>query len=297
MYHKPVLLEDSLKGLAIKPNGVYVDVTFGGGGHSRAILERLGPGGKLIAFDQDQDAIANQWQDDRFLLIHQNFKYLKQYLKFYRIGLVDGVLADLGISSYQIDTPERGFSTRFDAPLDMRMNQKSELNAQYIVSSYSMAELSELFYSYGELRNARKIAQAIIDKRQVSPINTTSDLNQSLRTLLPLGRENKVLAQVYQALRMEVNQELKVLESFLVQTKEVLIKGGRLSVISYHSLEDRWVKRYMQNGCFESQPHRDEFGRTDLPFKKMGSIQVPDPLEIKQNSRARSAKLRVAERL
>ncbi len=297
MYHKPVLLENSLKGLAIKPNGVYVDVTFGGGGHSRAILERLGPGGKLIAFDQDQDAIANQWQDDRFLLIHQNFKYLKQYLKFYRIGLVDGVLADLGISSYQIDTPERGFSTRFDAPLDMRMNQKSELNAQYIVSSYSMAELSELFYSYGELRNARKIAQAIIDKRQVSPINTTSDLNQSLRTLLPLGRENKVLAQVYQALRMEVNQELKVLESFLVQTKEVLIKGGRLSVISYHSLEDRWVKRYMQNGCFESQPHRDEFGRTDLPFKKMGSIQVPDPLEIKQNSRARSAKLRVAERL
>ena len=296
-YHNPVLLKEAVDGLEIKNNGVYVDVTFGGGGHSREILRRMGPGGKLIAFDQDKDALLNTIEDSRFLLIQENFKHLKRFLKFYGIHSVDGILADFGVSSYQFDAPERGFSVRFDAPLDMRMNQEDSLSAKSVINHYEEEELRRLFKNYGELRSAPALARTIVVARSKAPIETTFQLKALLGKYLPRGKHNKVLAQIYQAIRIEVNNELEVLKSFLLDAKDVLKGGGRLSVISYHSLEDRLVKRFIRNGMFEGEPQRDVFGNFDVPLKKIGKLMVPTQSEIKINNRARSAKLRIAQKL
>ena len=295
-YHNPVLLKESVDGLGIKPDGIYVDVTFGGGGHSREILSRLGPQGKLFAFDQDQDALANAIADERFVLINENFRFLKRFLRFYGAKNVDGILGDLGVSSHQFDVPERGFSTRFDAELDMRMNQKSDLNAYKVVNEYDDANLKRVFYDYGELKNAPALARTIIEAREVHPIKTTDELKEVLAKFLPEKVRNKVLAQIYQAIRIEVNQEMDVLKEFLEQSLEILKPEGRLSVISYHSLEDRLVKRFMKNGMFEGEPERDFFGNFSVPFKSVGKLIIPNAAEIKMNNRARSAKLRIAEK-
>jgi 16S rRNA (cytosine1402-N4)-methyltransferase len=296
-YHNPVLLHASVDGLNIKPDGVYVDVTFGGGGHSREILNRLGPNGKLFAFDQDEDALANSIADERFVLINENFRYLKRFLRFHGIQKVDGILADLGVSSHQFDVAERGFSTRFDAELDMRMSQKNELNAFRVVNEYDAENLKRVFLDYGELKNAPAIARVIIEARENTPIRNTEQLKIVLGRFLPAHKSHKILAQMYQAIRIEVNQEMEVLKEFLEQSLEVLNTGGRLSVISYHSLEDRLVKRYIKNGMFEGEPERDFFGNYSVPFKTIGKLIVPDANEIKINNRARSAKLRIAEKL
>ena len=296
-YHNPVLLKETVDGLNIKPDGVYVDVTFGGGGHSREILRRLGPNGRLFAFDQDEDALENAIPDDRFVLINENFRYIKRFLRFYGARTVDGILGDLGVSSHQFDVPERGFSTRFDAGLDMRMSQKNDLNAYKVVNEYDDANLRRVFYDYGELKNAPALSRTIIEARQHRPIKTTEELKEVLAKYLPERIRNKVLAQIYQAIRIEVNQEMDVLKEFLEQSLEILNPGGRLSVISYHSLEDRLVKRFMKNGMFEGEPERDFFGNYSVPFKSIGKLIVPSDAEIKINNRARSAKLRVAEKL
>ncbi len=296
-YHNPVLLKETVDGLNIKPDGVYVDVTFGGGGHSREILSRLGPAGRLFAFDQDEDAVANALKDDRFVLINENFRFLKRFLRFYGLKNVDGILADLGVSSHQFDVAERGFSTRFDAELDMRMSQKNELSAYRVVNEYDDANLRRVFYDYGELKNAPALSRTIIEARQHQLIKTTDELKDILAKYLPERVRNKVLAQIYQAIRIEVNQEMDVLKEFLEQSLEVLKPGGRLSVISYHSLEDRLVKRFMKNGLFEGEPERDVFGNYSVPFKTIGKLIVPTEEEIKINNRARSAKLRIAEKL
>lgn len=296
MYHSPVLLAASVSGLNIRPASVYVDATFGGGGHSQEILDNMDNKSKLFAFDQDEDAQHNAIEDTRFTLIPQNFGYLKRFMKFYKIDKVDGILADLGVSSHQFDTPKRGFSIRFDGPLDMRMNQHQELTAKEIVNTYSESRLADLFFSYGELRNAKKIAQLIVQNR-VAEIATTMQLNEVLNQVLPKGNEHKVLAKIYQSIRMEVNKEIEALKSFLTQSKDVLRSGGRLSVISYHSLEDRIVKRFIQNGNFDNEPEKDDFGNPTLYFKKCGGLVVPNQNEIKNNNRARSAKLRIAQRL
>ncbi|GEL09783.1 ribosomal RNA small subunit methyltransferase H [Flavobacterium glycines] len=296
-YHNPVLLKETVDGLNIKPDGVYVDVTFGGGGHSREILRRLGPNGKLFAFDQDEDALANAIDDDRFVLINENFRYIKRFLRFYGARNVDGILGDLGVSSHQFDVPERGFSTRFDAGLDMRMSQKNDLNAYKVVNEYDDANLRRVFYDYGELKNAPALSRTIIEARQHRPIKTTEELKEVLAKYLPERVRNKVLAQIYQAIRIEVNQEMDVLKEFLEQSLEILNPGGRLSVISYHSLEDRLVKRFMKNGMFEGEPERDFFGNYSVPFKTIGKLIVPTDEEIKINNRARSAKLRIAEKI
>ncbi len=296
-YHNPVLLQASVDGLNIKPDGIYVDVTFGGGGHSAAILKRLGPNGKLFAFDQDEDALANTLPDDRFTLINENFRFIKRFLRFYGVKSVDGILADLGVSSHQFDVAERGFSTRFDAELDMRMSQKNDLNAYRVVNEYDDANLRRVFLDYGELKNAPVLARTIIEARAERPIKTTDELKEVLAKYLPERVRNKILAQIYQAIRIEVNQEMDVLKEFLEQSLEILNSGGRLSVISYHSLEDRLVKRFMKNGMFEGEPERDFFGNFSVPFKTIGKLIVPDSAEIKSNNRARSAKLRIAEKL
>ncbi|MBL0014334.1 MAG: 16S rRNA (cytosine(1402)-N(4))-methyltransferase RsmH [Flavobacterium sp.] len=296
-YHNPVLLHPTLDGLNIKPDGVYVDVTFGGGGHSREILNRLGPHGKLFAFDQDEDAIANAIDDDRFVLITENFRYIKRFLRFHGIQKVDGILADLGVSSHQFDVAERGFSTRFDAELDMRMSQKNDLNAFRVVNEYDAENLKRVFLDYGELKNAPAIARVIIEARENTPIRNTEQLKIVLGRFLPAHKSHKILAQMYQAIRIEVNQEMEVLKEFLEQSLEILNVKGRLSVISYHSLEDRLVKRYIKNGMFEGEPERDFFGNFSVPFKTIGKLIVPDANEIKVNNRARSAKLRIAEKL
>jgi 16S rRNA (cytosine1402-N4)-methyltransferase len=296
-YHNPVLLKETVEGLNIKPDGVYVDVTFGGGGHSREILSHLGPNGKLFAFDQDEDAWVNEIQDERFTLIKENFRYIKRFLRFHGIKKVDGILGDLGVSSHQFDVPERGFSTRFDAELDMRMSKKNELSAYRVVNEYDDKNLRRIFLEYGELKNAAALARAIIEARENERIVNTEDLKQVLSRFLPAHKANKILAQIYQAIRIEVNQEMEVLKEFLEQTLEVLDKGGRLSVISYHSLEDRLVKRFIKNGMFEGEPERDMFGRFEVPFKAIGKLIVPTDAEIKVNNRARSAKLRIAEKL
>lgn len=296
-YHNPVLLKETVDGLNIKPDGIYVDVTFGGGGHSREILKRLGPNGKLFAFDQDEDALANAIDDDRFVLIHENFRYIKRFLRFYGARSVDGILGDLGVSSHQFDVPERGFSTRFDAELDMRMSQKNELDAYKVVNEYDDANLRRVFYDYGELKNAPALSRTIIESRQYQPIKTTDELKEALAKYLPEKVRNKVLAQIYQAIRIEVNQEMDVLKEFLEQSLEILNPGGRLSVISYHSLEDRLVKRFMKNGMFEGEPERDFFGNFSVPFKTIGKLIIPSDEEIKINNRARSAKLRIAEKI
>ena len=295
-YHNPVLLQASVDGLNIKPDGIYVDVTFGGGGHSAAILKRLGPNGKLFAFDQDEDALANAIPDERFTLINENFRFIKRFLRFYGVKSVDGILADLGVSSHQFDVAERGFSTRFDAELDMRMSQKNDLNAYRVVNEYDDANLRRVFLDYGELKNAPVLARTIIEARADRPIKTTDELKEVLAKYLPERVRNKISAQIYQAIRIEVNQEMDVLKEFLEQSLEILNSGGRLSVISYHSLEDRLVKRFMKNGMFEGEPERDFFGNFSVPFKIIGKLIVPDTAEIKSNNRARSAKLRIAEK-
>ena len=296
-YHNPVLLKESVDGLAIKPEGIYVDVTFGGGGHSREILKRLGPEGKLFAFDQDKDALENKIDDNRFTLINENFRFLIRILMFYGLMQVVGILGDFGVSSHQFNEAERGFSTRFDAKLDMRMNQGSALSAYEVINEYDEEQLKRLFYEYADLKNAPKLARVIVGDRRNGPIETSEQLNDLLRPLLFKGKENKILAQIYQAIRIEVNQEIAVLKEFLLQTEEVVKPGGRLSLISYHSLEDRLVKRYIRSGLFEGEPEKDMFGNVSVPFKKVGGLIVPSKEEIEKNNRARSAKLRIAKKL
>jgi 16S rRNA (cytosine1402-N4)-methyltransferase len=295
-YHNPVLLKESVDGLDIQPDGIYVDVTFGGGGHSREILSRLGSKGRLYAFDQDEDALANSIDDERFVLINENFRFIKRFLRFHNIKSVDGILADLGVSSHQFDVAERGFSTRFEGELDMRMSQKQDLNAYKVVNEYDEDNLRRVFLDYGELKNAPVIARVIIEARELEPIKNTEQLKVVLGRFLPAHKSHKILAQMYQAIRIEVNQEMEVLKEFLEQSLEILKAGGRLSVISYHSLEDRLVKRIMKNGMFEGEPERDFFGNFSVPFKTIGKLIVPDFQEIKSNNRARSAKLRIAEK-
>ena len=296
-YHNPVLLHETVDGLNIKPDGVYVDVTFGGGGHSKEILKRLGPNGKLFAFDQDEDAIANALPDERFTLIHENFRYIKRFLRFHGVKSVDGILADLGVSSHQFDVPERGFSTRFEADLDMRMSKRNELDAYKVINEYDEANLKRVFLDYGELKVAPALARTIVDAREKKDIKTSEELKTVLSKYLPEKVKNKVLAQIYQAIRIEVNQEMEVLKEFLEQSLEILKPEGRLSVISYHSLEDRLVKRFMKNGMFEGEPERDFFGNFSVPFKLVGKLIIPTDEEIKINNRARSAKLRIAEKI
>ena len=295
-YHNPVLLKESVDGLDIKPDGIYVDVTFGGGGHSREILSRLGPNGRLYAFDQDEDALANSIDDERFVLINENFRFIKRFLRFHNVKSVDGILGDLGVSSHQFDVAERGFSTRFEGELDMRMSQKQDLNAFKVVNEYDEENLRRVFLDYGELKNAPVIARVIIEARELEPIKNTEQLKVVLGRFLQAHKSHKILAQMYQAIRIEVNQEMEVLKEFLEQSLEILKPGGRLSVISYHSLEDRLVKRIMKNGMFEGEPERDFFGNFSVPFKTIGKLIVPDFQEIKSNNRARSAKLRIAEK-
>ena len=295
-YHNPVLLDRSVEDLVTNPDGIYVDVTFGGGGHSRKILKSLSPEGKLFAFDQDQDAVKNTLADPRFELIQANFKDLKRYLKFYGIKEVDGILADFGVSSHQFDAEQRGFSTRFEGRLDMRMDQDASLSAFEVVNTYSEQELISIMKLYGEVKGAHKIVSAILEQRDVADIETTTELIEIIKPLIPERFINKILAQVFQAIRIEVNQELEVIKLFLQQTVEVLKPSGRLVCISYQSLEDRLVKRFIREGVFEGEAEQDFFGNRFTPFKKVGGLVIPSDEEIKLNSRARSAKLRTAEK-
>ncbi len=296
MYHNPVLLHESILGLNIIPDGIYVDTTFGGGGHTRAILEKL-EGGKLFAFDQDKDTLANTPNDERFTLINQNFRYLKNFLRLHNIQQVDGILADLGVSSHQFDTGDRGFSTRFDARLDMRMNQLQELDAAVVVNTYSLRDLTHIFRNYGELKNAFQITKAIITAREIEPIKTTEQLRNIVEKSFPGHSKNKFLAMVFQALRIEVNDEMTALHEMLLQSLEILKPGGRLVVISYHSLEDRPVKNLIRTGNFEGKLEKDFFGNPIVPFKSINRKPiVPTKKETEKNSRARSAKLRIAEK-
>ena len=297
MYHKPVMLNESIKCLEIKKDGAYVDLTFGGGGHSKAILNFLSKKGKLIAFDQDIDAIENKIDDERLLLLNQNFKFLKQNLNFYGYDFVDGVLADLGVSSFQFDSLERGFSIREGSNLDMRMNKNGKLTASEILNNYSEKELSNIFFEYSDLRNSRSIAKLIVEKRNQNKIISTEQFNKILNPFLSEGYENKTLAKIYQALRIEVNDEMESLKKMLVQLPNVLKKGGKMVIITYHSVEDRIVKRFIQNGCFDSEPLKDDFGKYKLPFKKSFKYLSPSLIEIRKNSRSRSAKLRSAIRI
>lgn len=296
IYHEPVLLHESIEGLSIKEDGVYVDATFGGGGHSREILKKL-KSGKLIAFDQDDDAIANAPDDDRFIFIKGNFRYLKRFLMLYKIQEVDGILADLGVSSHQIDTGERGFSIRFDGPLDMRMDKSGELTAADILNTYNEQSLQHLFGSFGEVRNARQLARRIVEDRSAIPFTTTYQLVEFLKTVAK-GSMNKYLATVFQALRMEVNHEFDALKEFLESSMELLKKEGRLVVISYHSIEDRLVKQFMKWGTFGKAPESDIYGHVTKPFRLITKKPTtPDLKELKENPRSRSAKLRVAEKI
>ncbi|WP_261510445.1 16S rRNA (cytosine(1402)-N(4))-methyltransferase RsmH [Chryseobacterium paludis] len=292
MYHNPVLLKQSVDDLVTNPDGTYVDCTFGGGGHSREILSRLSDKGKLFSFDQDLDALKNNIDDPRFTLINQNFRFLENSLLMYGISQVDGVLADLGVSSHQFDEAERGFSTRSNAPLDMRMNVMQGLDAKRVINEYEEEQLADIFYYYGELREARKLARDIVHHRKTKIINTTEDLKK-LFSFLPPHKINKFYAQLFQAIRIEVNQELEVLKEMLVQAYQVLRPEGRLVVISYHSLEDRLVKRFLKNGMFEGEPARDIYGNYKKAFELLKSKAIiPDDKEIEENSRARSAKMR-----
>ena len=294
-YHTPVMLEECIEGLNIRPEGTYVDVTFGGGGHSRAIMAKLGATGRLLAFDQDADAQRNRINDDRFEFIDQNFRYLKNFCRLNHAIPVDGILADLGVSSYQFDQADRGFSIRFDADLDMRMNQSDSLSAQQVINTYSEADLHRIFGIYGEIQNAKSLAKTIVTSRLSAPINSVADLKNAISNLIPRGKENKYLAQVFQALRIEVNQELDALKEFLSQSAEVLASGGRLVVMSYHSLEDRLVKNFIAKGKFSGEVEKDFYGNDQKPFDAVsrGAITASED-EIKNNNRARSAKLRIA---
>jgi 16S rRNA (cytosine1402-N4)-methyltransferase len=296
-YHIPVLRQACIDGLNIKADGIYVDATFGGGGHAIAILEALGSKGKLIGFDQDKDALNNDINDERFLLINENFRYLKRFLKFHGFQSVDGILADFGVSSHQFNEADRGFSIRFDAELDMRMDQNQTLTAKHIVNEYPEEKLTRLLRMYAELKMAPKLASAIVNARSNEPIATTFELNRVLEPFLPVTKLNKFLAQIYQALRIEVNQELEALKEFLKQSAEILTPGGRLCLMSYHSLEDRLVKHFIRSGNFEDDIQKDFYGNIQRPLKKVGKLIVPGEKEIAENNRARSAKLRIAEKL
>ena len=296
MYHNPVMLNECIGGLNINPEGVYADVTFGGGGHSRAILDLLTTG-HLYAFDQDEDAAANAFVDERFTFIPQNFKYFKNFIQLYHGGPIDGVIADLGVSSHQFDTPEKGFSTRFDGPLDMRMSQMTPNDAATVVNTYDHAALTRILRLYGEMQQPQLIASDIIMARESEPIETTDQLKAAVQRRLPRGKENKILAQLFQALRIEVNQELDALNAFLAQCPDVLKPGGRLVVMSYHSLEDRLVKNFMKTGNAEGKEEKDFFGNLITPYHIITRKPiVPSDVEIENNGRARSAKLRIAER-
>ena len=297
MYHNPVLLKECISGLKIIPSGIYVDVTFGGGGHSLEMMKHL-QDGRLIAFDQDLDAFQNAIDDERFTLVNHNFQFLKNFLRLHNASQVNCILADLGVSSHQFDIPERGFSTRFDAPLDMRMNQNQPITAADIVNTYSEEELQRLFKDYGEIKNHRCFSKAIIETRESNPITTTEQLIQSTKKCYPQHKRNKFLAQVFQALRIEVNDEMQTLRTMLEQAKDALLPGGRLVVMSYHSLEDRLVKNFIKSGNFEGKINKDFFGNPIVDFKSITRKPiVPNEEEISINNRARSAKLRIAEKL
>ena len=296
-YHLPVLLKESINGLKIDDDGIYVDATFGGGGHSLEILRSLSKKGRLISFDQDPDSINNSYEESNFYFVNENFKYMKRFLKNLGFSKVNGILADLGVSSFQINTPSRGFSYRYDAALDMRMNKSNTLDAMKVINSYNHENLSKILFEYGDIKNSKKISEEIVKARTANKINTTFDLNKILKPLYPERYLNKNLSRIYQAIRIEVNKELDVLKSFLEQTSELLLPGGRLCVISYHSLEDRMVKRYITNGNFSTTAEKDLYGNFSVPFKKIGKMIQPSAVELKENIRSRSAKLRIAEKI
>lgn len=296
-YHVPVLLHESITGLDIKPNGIYVDLTFGGGGHSAEILKHLKKG-KLYAFDQDEEALKNAIDDKRFTLIRSNFRFFRNFLRYHGIKEVDGILADLGVSSHHFDSPERGFSFRFEGPLDMRMNQKQKVSAKHVVNTYSPEDLTKIFTLYGELPNAKRLANAICKSREEKSINTVEQLAELLKPMFPHATQNKMLAQVFQAIRIEVNNEMRVLEQMLTNATKSLKKDGRLVVIAYHSLEDRMVKNYMRTGNFEGDVEKDFYGNVSSSYEQINrKVIVPSEEENKRNSRARSAKLRIGRKL
>ena len=297
-YHVPVMLHECIEALDIKPNGIYVDVTFGGGGHSREILKHLGADGRLIAFDQDPDAINNAIDDPRFVLVHQNFRFIKNYLRLQGVKQVDGILGDFGVSSHQFDDAQRGFSIRFDADLDMRMDQVSDLDARKVLNSYSEDELHRIFGMYGEVQNAKSLAKTIVTARLSKEITTVAELKDVIKRLVPKGKEHKYHAQVFQALRIEVNKELGALQEFLMQSVTVLKEGGRLVLMSYHSLEDRLVKNFMLKGKFKGEVEKDFFGNEIKPLRVVSRKAITaSQEELERNNRSRSAKLRVAEKV
>lgn len=298
VYHIPALLNECINGLAINPNGIYVDATFGGGGHSRAIMNELGEKGRLYGFDQDQDAIANSINDERFTFVYSNFAYITNFMRFYGVKQVDGILADLGVSFHHFDESDRGFSFRFDGTLDMRMNQKGGKDARWILANYSEEQLAQILYLYGELKSSRKIANAIVKSRNTKAINTTGELLEIIKPFIKPAQEKKELAQVFQALRIEVNNEIEVLKYLLNQSIKVLKPGGRIVILTYHSLEDRLVKNFLKSGNIEGKVEKDFFGKTNSPFKLINNkVIVANDDEVERNPRARSAKLRIAEKL
>ena len=298
VYHIPALLDACMAGLAVQPDGTYVDVTFGGGGHSRAILERLGDKGRLYAFDQDEDACVNRIEDNRFTFVRSNFRFLKNFMRYYDVDSIDGLLADLGVSFHHFDAAERGFSFRFDGALDMRMNRRARTTAADIIESYTQEQLSDIFYLYGELRSARKIAGAVVSARRVQKIDTTTRLVEVVSPYIDKRQEKKELAQLLQALRIEVNQEMEALRRMLLSACELVRPGGRIAILTYHSLEDRLVKNFFKTGNFEGRVEKDFFGRIESPLRPVNNkVIVPDDDEVIRNPRARSAKLRIAEKL
>ena len=298
VYHIPALLDACMAGLAVQPDGTYVDVTFGGGGHSRAILERLGDKGRLYAFDQDEDACVNRIEDNRFTFVRSNFRFLKNFMRYYDVDSIDGLLADLGVSFHHFDASERGFSFRFDGALDMRMNRRARTTAADIIESYTQEQLSDIFYLYGELRSARKIAGAVVSARRVQKIDTTTRLVEVVSPYIDKRQEKKELAQLFQALRIEVNQEMEALRRMLLSACELVWPGGRIAILTYHSLEDRLVKNFFKTGNFEGRVEKDFFGRIESPLRPVNNkVIVPDDDEVIRNPRARSAKLRIAEKL
>ena len=298
VYHIPALLDACMAGLAVQPDGTYVDVTFGGGGHSRAILERLGDKGRLYAFDQDEDACVNRIEDNRFTFVRSNFRFLKNFMRYYDVDSIDGLLADLGVSFHHFDASERGFSFRFDGALDMRMNRRARTTAADIIESYTQEQLSDIFYLYGELRSARKIAGAVVSARRVQKIDTTTRLVEVVSPYIDKRQEKKELAQLFQALRIEVNQEMEALRRMLLSACELVRPGGRIAILTYHSLEDRLVKNFFKTGNFEGRVEKDFFCRIESPLRPVNNkVIVPDDDEVIRNPRARSAKLRIAEKL
>ena len=298
VYHIPALLDACMAGLAVRPDGTYVDVTFGGGGHSRAILERLGDKGHRYAFDQDEDACANRIEDNRFTFVRSNFRFLKNFMRYYDVDSIDGLLADLGVSFHHFDASERGFSFRFDGALDMRMNRRARTTAADVIENYTQEQLSDIFYLYGELRSARKIAGAVVSARRIQKIDTTTRLVEVVSPYIDKRQEKKELAQLFQALRIEVNQEMEALRRMLLSACELVRPGGRIAILTYHSLEDRLVKNFFKTGNFEGRAEKDFFGRIESPLRPVNNkVIVPDDDEVIRNPRARSAKLRIAEKL